>query len=120
MRESLKNIVSDGYRTIQDVVYAKPGVKPLKYDVFIPNGAKNLPGVIIIHGGGWSSNTEDIMRGLARELINDGKYVVCSIDYRWINKGDGDETPVTMANLIEDCYGAILHIQEHTLCISSL
>ncbi|MBR4995785.1 MAG: alpha/beta hydrolase [Alistipes sp.] len=103
----------EGYRTIQDVVYAKPGVKPLKYDVFIPNGAKNLPGVIIIHGGGWSSNTEDIMRGLARELINDGKYVVCSIDYRWINKGDGDETPVTMANLIEDCYGAILHIQEH-------
>ena len=53
------------------------------------------------------------MRGLARELINDGKYVVCSIDYRWINKGDGDETPGTMANLIEDCYGAILHIQEH-------
>ena len=104
---------ADGYRTIQDVVYAKPGVKPLKYDVFIPNGAKNLPGVIIIHGGGWSSNTEDIMRGLARELINDGKYVVCSIDYRWINKGDGDKTPVTMANLIEDCYGAILHIQEH-------
>lgn len=104
---------ADGYRTIQDVVYAKPGVKPLKYDVFIPNGAKNLPGVIIIHGGGWSSNTEDIMRGLARELINDGKYVVCSIDYRWINTGDGDQTPVTMANLIEDCYGAILHIQEH-------
>lgn len=104
---------ADGYRTIQDVVYAKPGVKPLKYDVFIPDGAKNLPGVVIIHGGGWSSNTEDIMRGLARELINDGKYVVCSIDYRWIGKGDGDENPVTMANLIEDCYGAILHIQEH-------
>ena len=103
----------EGYRTIQDVVYAKPGVKPLKYDVFIPNGAKNLPGIVIIHGGGWSSNTEDIMRGLARELINDGKYVVCSIDYRWLNQGDGDEVPVTMANLIEDCYGAILHIQEH-------
>ena len=103
----------EGYRTIQDVVYAKPGVKPLKYDVFIPNGAKNLPGIIIIHGGGWSSNTEDIMRGLARELINDGKYVVCSIDYRWLNQLDGDEVPVTMANLIEDCYGAILHIQEH-------
>ena len=103
----------EGYRTIQDVVYAKPGVKPLKYDVFIPNGAKNLPGIVIIHGGGWSSNTEDIMRGLARELINDGKYVVCSIDYRWLNQLDGDEVPVTMANLIEDCYGAILHIQEH-------
>ena len=103
----------DGHRVIQDVVYAQPGVKPLKYDVFIPDGAKNLPGIVIIHGGGWSSNTEDIMRGLARELIKGGKYVVASIDYRWIANGDGDKTPNTMNKLIEDCYGAILHIQEH-------
>jgi acetyl esterase/lipase len=102
-----------GYRTIQDVVYAQPGVKPLKYDVFIPDGAKKLPCIVIIHGGGWSSNTEDIMRGLARELIKGGKYVVASIDYRWLNQGDGDKVPVRMHQLIEDCYGAILHIQEH-------
>ena len=99
-----------GYKTIQDVVYAQPGVKPLKYDVFIPDGAKKLPCVVIIHGGGWSSNTEDIMRGLARELIKGGKYVVASIDYRWLNHGDGDKEPVQMHQLIEDCYGAILHI----------
>ena len=103
----------DGHTVVNDVVYAQPGVKPLKYDVYIPDGANNLPGIIIIHGGGWNSNTEDIMRGLARELIKGGKYVVASIDYRWINNGDGDATPNTMANLIEDCYGAILHIQEH-------
>ena len=35
-----------GYKTIQDVVYAQPGVKPLKYDVFIPDGAKKLPCVV--------------------------------------------------------------------------
>ena len=97
-----------GYRTVNDVVYAKPGVKPLKYDVFIPDGAKKLPGIIIIHGGGWASNTEDIMRGLARELIKGGKYVVASIDYRWLNTADGDARPNTMNQLIEDCYGAIL------------
>ena len=102
-----------GYKTIQDVVYAQPGVKPLKYDVFIPDGAKKLPCIVIIHGGGWASNTEDIMRGLARELIKGGKYVVASIDYRWLNTGDGDKTPNQMHQLIEDCYGAILHIQEH-------
>jgi Esterase/lipase len=102
-----------GYRTVNDVVYAQPGVKPLKYDVFIPDGAKKLPGIIIIHGGGWASNTEDIMRGLARELIKGGKYVVASIDYRWLNTADGDAKPNTMNQLIEDCYGAILHIQEH-------
>lgn len=101
-----------GHRVIQDVVYAQPGVKPLKYDMFIPDGAKNLPCIVIIHGGGWSSNTEDIMRGLARELIKGGKYVVASIDYRWISTRDGDKTPNTMNQLIEDCFGAILHIQE--------
>jgi acetyl esterase/lipase len=96
-----------------DIVYAKPGVKPLKYDVFSPKGARNLPCIVIIHGGGWSSNNEDIMRGLARELAKDGRYVVFSIDYRWINKLDGETQPTYMHQLIEDVFGAIAHIQEH-------
>ena len=40
-----------------DVVFATPGVKPLKYDVFSPKGAKNLPVIVIIHGGGWGPTT---------------------------------------------------------------
>jgi acetyl esterase/lipase len=97
----------------QDIVYAKPGVKTLKYDVFSPKGAKNLPIVVIIHGGGWVTNDENIMRGLARELTRGGKFVVASIDYRWAGKADGDATNNTMANLIEDVYGAVAHIMEH-------
>ncbi len=103
----------EGFTVKNNIVYAQPGVKKLKYDVFSPNGAKNLPCIVIIHGGGWSTNCEDVMRGLARELCRDGKYVVCSIDYRWAQRGDGDEKPNTMANIIEDVYGAIAHIQEH-------
>ena len=45
-----------GFKVTHDVVYAKPGVKPLKYDVFSPDGAKDLPCIIIIHGGGWRTN----------------------------------------------------------------
>jgi acetyl esterase len=97
----------------QDVVYSKPGIKTLKYDVYSPKGAKNLPCIIIIHGGGWVSNTEDIMRGLARELTKGGKFVVFSIDYRWAEKADGDIKVNTMADLIGDVYGAIAHIMEH-------
>lgn len=103
----------DKINVTQNVVYATPGVKSLKYDVYAPKGAKNLPCIIIIHGGGWSSNNEDIMRGLARELTKGNKFVVFSVDYRWINKLDGDKDPNYMHNLIEDVFGAIAHIQEH-------
>jgi acetyl esterase len=96
-----------------DVVYAKPGVKPLKYDVFTPKGARKLPMIVIIHGGGWEANDENIMRGLARELTKGGKFVAISMDYRWAAKGDGDATNNTMANLIEDVFGGIAHIMEH-------
>lgn len=96
-----------------DVVYAKPGVKSLKYDVFTPKGARNLPVIVIIHGGGWNANDENIMRGLARELTKGGKFVAISMDYRWSGKSDGDAMSNTMANLIEDVFGGIAHIMEH-------
>jgi acetyl esterase/lipase len=38
---------------------------------------------------------------------------VFSIDYRWVNKLDGDAEPTYMHKLIEDVFGAIAHIQEH-------
>lgn len=103
----------DNVKVIQDVVYARPGLKTLKYNVYAPKGAKTLPAIVIIHGGGWSSNNEDIMRGLARELVKGGKYVVFSIDYRWMNTLDGDDQPNHMHELIEDVFGAIAHIQEN-------
>lgn len=96
-----------------DIVYATPGVKPLKYDVYMPKGATNLPMIVIVHGGGWTANDEDIMRGLARELTRGGRFVVASIDYRWGGKADGDATENTMADLIGDVFGGIAHIAEH-------
>ena len=96
-----------------DVVVAKPGVKAIKYDVYSPKGARNMPIIVIVHGGGWTANDEDIMRGLARELTRGGRFVVASLDYRWGGKEDGDATGNTMANLIEDVFGGIAHVMEH-------
>jgi acetyl esterase/lipase len=96
-----------------DVVYAKPGVKALKYDVFSPRGARTLPVIVIVHGGGWTTNDEDIMRGLARELVRGGAFVAVSIDYRWLGKADGDAAANTMSDLIGDVFGAIAHVMEH-------
>src|SRR4026209_2658780 len=55
-----------------DIVYAQPGVKPLKYDVFSPKGARNLPIIVIIHGGGWTANDDNITSGLARDTTRGG------------------------------------------------
>ncbi len=109
----IESSLVENINVTHDVVFAQPGVKPLKYDVFSPKGARNLPAIIIVHGGGWSSNNEDIMRGLARELVKGNQYVVFSIDYRWINTLDGDAEPNHMHDLINDVFGAIAHIQEH-------
>ncbi len=105
---AVKNLV-----VTNNVVFAKPGVKPLKYDVYSPKGARGLPVIVIIHGGGWNANDEDVMRGLARELTKEGKFVAVSMDYRWSAKSDGDATNTTMANIIEDVFGGIAHIMEH-------
>ncbi len=95
----------------EDVIYATPGSKALKYDVYTPPGAVDLPIVVIVHGGGWSLNSEDIMRGQARYIAESGRYVVASIDYRLLV--DLDEPAPTHADMIEDVYGAIAHIQEN-------
>lgn len=103
----------DGFTFRDNIMYAQPGVKPLKYDVWSPDGASGLPIVVIIHGDGWVSNTEDIMRGLAREIVQTGRYVVASIDYRWAGTADGDADGNAMHELIGDVFGALAHIQEH-------
>jgi len=100
-----------GIKDTQNVVYAQPGVKPLKYDVFEPETAHTgLPAVIIIHGGGWTANNEDIMRGLGRELAKTGRYVAFSMTYRLAGFTDGDAVPTTMADIINDVFGGIHHI----------
>ncbi len=107
-------VTEDTWGELQEtlnVVYATPGSKTLKYDVYAPPGASNLPIIIIVHGGGWSLNNEDIMRGQARYLAQSGHYVVASIDYRLTTDLD-DPTP-TKAEMMEDVYGAIAHIQEN-------
>lgn len=110
----IKESVLEGIKVTQNVEYAKPGDKSLVYDVYAPNGAKNLPGVIIIHGGGWSSNTEDIMRGMAREIAKTGKYVAFAIDYRLLSdiNTDGSSAESSVVDTIEDVFGAIAHIQK--------
>ncbi len=45
----------------QDIVYAKPSVKPLKY------------GVLILDSGGWVTHDEKFMRSPVRDLVRAGQ-----------------------------------------------
>ena len=66
-------------------------------DVYMPSGAGPAPGVLVIHGGGWSGGTRSEFSGLSRYLATRG-YVVASLDYRlaprWPYPAARDDAPM--------------------------
>ncbi|MSQ30094.1 MAG: alpha/beta hydrolase [Dehalococcoidia bacterium] len=66
----------------EGVLYGRGGGRELKCDVFIPPGKPtNAPGLFVIHGGSWRSNTPAVMRGYGFLFGRDG-YVVVMPEYR--------------------------------------
>jgi len=65
------------------MVYATIDGQELLLDILTPPGADRpaAPGVLIIHGGGWSGGARTEFGGLGRYLASRG-YVVISMDYR--------------------------------------
>lgn len=116
----------NGYTVDENIEYAKPGEKSLKMDIYTPDtGKASYPVVMIIHGGGWSSNSEDIMNAMSQMIATYWEYVVVNIDYRWIladpNPAIGSpgstEDIATGGNelnkVIEDAFGALAWIKEN-------
>ena len=65
-----------------DVVYSHAGGEDLQLDVFAPKDAAGpLPAVVILHGGGWTKGSHDLLRPLAGILAAQG-YVATSVGYR--------------------------------------
>jgi pectinesterase len=94
------NKLKKQYPTIQLVMpYENPGIvqqndvvytilqrgdnhRALKADIFYPKKIKRkLPGVILVHGGGWRSGDKSMNTPLARHLTLEG-YVVMSVEYQ--------------------------------------
>jgi acetyl esterase/lipase len=64
----------------RDVVYATAGERPLKLDVYKPaegNGAA----VLLVHGGGWSRGSKDMLVEHCRALANQG-FTALAQEYR--------------------------------------
>lgn len=69
-----------------DVVYTTlqqaENHRELKADLFYPKKVKRkLPGVILVHGGGWRSGDKTMNTPLARQLALEG-FVVMSVEYQ--------------------------------------
>jgi acetyl esterase/lipase len=69
-----------GIEERRDVVYAMAGERPLKLDVYRPaepNGAAAL----LVHGGGWSRGSKDMLAEHCRALASQG-FVALAQEYR--------------------------------------
>lgn len=51
-------------------------------EAYIPSEGENLPGVVMVHGGGWDSRNYEDNRSIARSLASHG-YTVININYRF-------------------------------------
>lgn len=68
-------------RSAENLVVVRRGELAVKVDVCRPADDRKLPGVLLIHGGGWTGGTKEAMRPIARALAARG-WVVVSTSYR--------------------------------------
>ncbi|MGB7326764.1 MAG: alpha/beta hydrolase [Rubripirellula sp.] len=94
----------------EDLIFANVrtnvGAKNLKLDLYRPAGHEVLPGIVLVHGGGWSGGTKESFRSLARELATE-QYVVITIEYRLSGEA-------TFPSAVEDCKAAIRWLRAHS------
>jgi len=78
---ALTNIV-ERFNVPYITVESGNGQRELKSDLFYPKQSKNkLPGVVLVHGGGWRSGDKSMNTPLAQQLALQG-YFVMSVEYQ--------------------------------------
>ncbi len=66
----------------KNIVYAKIGERKLYLDIFYPvKSQKLIPGIVLVHGGGWSSGDKSLLVPMAEQLAVNG-FVTAAIEYR--------------------------------------
>jgi acetyl esterase len=66
----------------KDVEYARPGGRPVKLDLHVPDGAGPFPAAILIHGGGFDEGSKSTNVRPLFDLLTDAGIAWFSIDYR--------------------------------------
>jgi arylformamidase len=98
--------VSDahGQRVTRDIAYATASERQV-LDVYAPDGAKNLPVVFWIHGGGWQTG-DKTMVALKPKAFTDASFVFVSINHRLL-------PTVEMGAITRDVASALGWVYKH-------
>jgi acetyl esterase/lipase len=89
----------------QDLPYAEPEDPRQKVDIYRPEGAKNLPVVFWIHGGGWQTGDRTNVQVKPQAFVDKG-FVFVSTGYRLL-------TNVDMATIFGDIAKSVRWVHEH-------
>jgi arylformamidase len=89
----------------RDLAYADPGHERQKVDLYSPEGAKNLPIVFWIHGGGWQAGNKTDVQAKPQAFVERG-FVFVSTGYRLL-------PDVTIQQMAGDVAKAIRWTHDH-------
>src|SRR5579872_4814903 len=93
----------------RNIPYADPADERQMLDIYAPPGAKNLPVVFWIHGGGWQTGDKTSVQIKPQAFVDKG-FVFVSTNYRLLPNVD-------MATIVRDVARSIGwvhgHIAEH-------
>jgi acetyl esterase/lipase len=89
----------------RDIPYAEPADPWQKVDIYAPDGARNLPVVFWIHGGGWQTGDRTNVQVKPQAFVDKG-FVFVSTGYRLL-------TNVEMATIFRDIAKSVRWVHEH-------
>src|SRR5262245_1744620 len=89
----------------RDIPYAESADPRQKVDIYSPEGAKNLPVVFWIHGGGWQTGDRTNVQVKPQAFVDKG-FVFVSTGYRLL-------TNVDMGTIFRDIAKSVRWVHDH-------
>jgi acetyl esterase/lipase len=100
--------LAPGVTVRSGITYQVDDGDPEQLDAYLPAGKGPHGGVVLIHGGGWTTGSRTVLAPEAAQLAAQG-YVAFTIDYRL----EDDPTQIPWTDPVDDAQAAVLYVAEH-------